>query len=103
MEVGKNSLQRLIDLLKEHGSSEEYQEALELVSRLVKTKDGVARASNASIILSDVMNVELLLDLLEHEDILVGVITSEILTEIHSIAGRSLELAIQECPAGKVS
>jgi hypothetical protein len=44
--------------------------------------------------------VELLLDLLEHSDPVVGVMTSEILTSIHSVAGSSLELAIQECPAG---
>jgi len=66
----------------------------------VKTKDKIAAASSASYILTDIMNVELLLDLLEHEDGLVGVMTSEILTEIHAIAGDSLEIAIQECPAG---
>ena len=100
LEVGKHSLQRLVDLLKEQGITEEYEEALDLINRLVKTKDPAAAASNTAIILADVMNVELLLDLLEHSDPLVGVMTSEILTEIHSVAGASLELAIQDCPAG---
>jgi len=96
-------LQKLIEILKDQASSEEYQEALELISRLVKNKDRIAAASNTSIVLSDISNVELLLDLLEHQDAIVGVMTSELLTEIHSVSGGSLELAIQECPAGVTS
>ena len=45
--------------------------------------------------------MELLLDLLEHEDAVVGVMTSEILTVIHGISGSALEQAIQDCPAGE--
>eukprot|EP01041_Mallomonas_annulata_P003424 gene3424-6795_t len=100
LEVGKHALQRLVELLKEQGIPEEYEEALELIGRLVKSKDQIAAATNTAIILSDTSNVELLLDLLEHADPVVGVMTSEILTAIHSVSGGSLELAIQECPAG---
>lgn len=90
----------MLELLKENGESDEYVEALELISKLVKPKNGPAAIKNAQIIVKNIMNVELLLDLLEHEDGLVGVMSSEILTNVHAIAAESLELAIQECPAG---
>lgn len=45
--------------------------------------------------------MDLLLDLLEHEDLTVGVMTSQILTAIHAIDGSILEKQIQDCPAGK--
>jgi hypothetical protein len=98
--VGESTLQYVLDLLKENGESDEYVEALELISKLVKPKNGEAAIQNARIIIKDVMNVELLLDLLEHEDGLVGVMASEILTHVHAIASEGLEMAIQECPAG---
>ena len=40
------------------------------------------------------------LDLLEHEDFTVGLMTSQILTEVHAIDPLRLEECIQECPAG---
>jgi hypothetical protein len=99
-EVGKHSIQLVINLLKENGEPDEYLEALELIARLVKPKGGVAGSSNSALILRDVSNVELLLDLLEHEETLVGVMASEILTSMHSINSEGLEKTIQECPAG---
>jgi len=100
--VGSFSLKKVLDFLQEQGSAEEYQEALDLIYRLVKCRDKVAAASNANIILGDTNAVELLLDLLNHEDLTVGVMTSQILTEIHAANGPSLELQIQQCPDGKV-
>lgn len=99
-EVGQHTLQMVVDLLKENGESDEYTEALDLISRLVNPKYGQAATDNAAILLSDVMSVELLLDLLEHEDRLVAVMASEILTNIHSLEARRLERMIEMCPAG---
>jgi hypothetical protein len=45
-------------------------------------------------------NIELLLELLEHKDMVVGITTSQILTEIHSRCGTLLEKAIQDCHTG---
>ena len=98
--VGESTLQFVLDLLKENGESEEYIEALELISKLVKPKNGEAALQNAQIIIEDAMNIGLLLDLLEHEDGLVGVMASEILTSVHSLAPAGLEKTIQDCPAG---
>jgi hypothetical protein len=99
--VGHYSLQRIFDFLREQGSSEEYQESLDLVYRLLKNKDKDAALANNAIVLSDIKNIELLLDLLEHEDLTIGVMSSQILTEIHSMNGNILESLIQDCPAGK--
>lgn len=63
----------VVDLLKENGEPDEYTEALDLISRLVNPKYGKAASDNATILLGDVKTVELLLDLLEHEDGLVNV------------------------------
>lgn len=41
-------------------------------------------------------------DLLEHEDFTVGLMTSQILTEVHAIDPLRLEECIQECPAGTI-
>jgi hypothetical protein len=87
-------------LLREQGTTEEHQEALDLVHRLVSTKDVTAALDNTSIILSNTGNVELLLDLLEHEDRIIGVMTSQILTEIHTRSGTTLEKQIHDCPNG---
>lgn len=59
--VGEYSLQSVLDFLKEQGSSEEYQECLDLIDRLIKTRDRSAAITNAGIILSAAGNVELLL------------------------------------------
>jgi len=98
--VGSHALQRILDLLREQGTTEEHEEALDLVLRLVSTKDAAAALNNTSIILSNTSNVELFLDLLEHEDNLVGVMTSQILTEIHTRGGATLEKQIHDCPNG---
>jgi hypothetical protein len=98
--TGELALQRVLDFLKEQGSSEEYQEALDLIDRLIKNRDRTAALANTAIILSVTSNVELLLDLLEHKDPTVGVMTSQILTELHANDPRQLEACIQDCPAG---
>ena len=98
--VGAFSLKRVLDFLQEQGSAEEYQEALDLIYRLVKCRDKVAAKANTDIILAETSAVELLLDLLEHEDLTVGVMASQILTEIHSNNGPTLEEQIQQCPDG---
>lgn len=98
--MGQQTLQIVVDLLKENGERDEYMEALDLISRLVNPKYGRAASDNAAILLNDVMTIELLLDLLEHEDGLVAVMASEILTNIHSLESCRLESMIQKCPAG---
>ena len=99
-EVGKHTLQIVVELLKENGEPDEYIDALDLISRLVNPKYGDDARENATILLDDVMTVELLLDLLEHEDGLVAVMASEILTNVHSLESIRLESMIQLCPAG---
>ena len=98
--VGEYALQKVLDFLKDQGSSEEYQEALDLIDRLIKNRDKDAAHANTDIVLAATSNVELLLDLLEHKDATVGVMTSQILTEVHARAPNKLEATIQECPAG---
>ena len=95
-------MQLLLDLLKEQGSTEEYQEALDLIYRLIKCpKDPKAAVTNSELILqTKADNIELLLELLEHMDMVVGITTSQILTEIHANCGPLLELAIQDCHTG---
>ena len=98
--VGSLSLKKVLEFLLEQGSAEEYQEALDLIYRLVKCKDQQAAKANADILLSHMSTVELLLDLLNHEDLTVGVMTSQILTELHACNGALLEEQIQQCPDG---
>ena len=59
--VGEYSLQSVLDFLKEQGSPEEYQECLDLIDRLIKTRDKSAAIANTGIVLSAAGNVELLL------------------------------------------
>lgn len=99
--VGEIALRNVFDLLRSQSSSEEYSEVLDLTSRLIKTRDRDAALKNAQRILSEEGNVELLLDLLEHSDLMVGVMTSEILTELHTNDREGLESQIQHCPDGK--
>jgi hypothetical protein len=68
--------------------------------RLVKNRDLLASQMNTTIILSDLKSIELLLDLLEHDDLTVGVMSSQILSEIHVHNEEILEKKIQESPAG---
>jgi hypothetical protein len=98
--VGEHSLTKLLEILREHGSVEEYQDVLDLITRLISTKDKDASIANTNIILSQNRNVDLLLDLLEHEDMTIGVMTSQILSEIHHLNGAKLESEIQSCPEG---
>jgi len=98
--VGDIALQKAFELLREQSSSEEYCEALDLTYRLLKCKDKETAKANTKILLSDIANVDLLLDLLEHSDLTVGVMTSQILTELHSNAGSALEEQIHNCPDG---
>lgn len=98
--VGEIALNKSFNLLREQFSPEEYTEVLDLTSRLIHNKDVNASKKNTSIILSDIENVELLLDLLEHSDLTVGVMTSQILTELHGNDGETLETQIQQCPDG---
>lgn len=100
--VGEYALKKTFDLLREQSSAEEYAEALDLTSKLIKCRDKKIALANTKIILEDVGNVELLLDLLEHNDLTVGVMTSQILTELHGNDGASLEACIQACPDGKL-
>jgi hypothetical protein len=101
--VGEIALLKTFDLLKEQSSPEEYCEALDLTLRLIKCRNKDIAITNTGLILSDRANVELLLDLLEHSDLTVGVMTSQILTELHGNDGASLEQQIQHCPDGKYS
>ena len=98
--IGQLSLQTVVDLLKEQSGVEEYQEALDLIHRLVTSRDHTTSQANVGLFLNHSGNIELLLDLLEHEDPTVGVMTSQILTEIHSKDGLTLEKQIHACPAG---
>lgn len=93
---------QIFHLLKDlgGGETEEIIESLELISKLVKTKQENGSELNTKLILTEMSQVELLLDLLEHEDVLVGVMASDILTRMHSVASKELEQTIQDCPAG---
>ena len=59
--IGEYALQRVLDFLKEQGSAEEYQESLDLIDRLIKTRDRQAAIANTGIILSSIENIALLL------------------------------------------
>lgn len=98
--VGDLSLQRIFKFLYEQASPEEYQETLDLVIRLVKCREINVASANVNKILSESANIELLLDLLEHQDLTVAVMANQVLTEIHNNNGTELEKQIQECPAG---
>jgi hypothetical protein len=100
--VGEIALLKTFHLLREQSSAEEYIEALHLASRLIQCRDKSIAANNTKRILSDISNVELLLDLLEHSELTVGVMTSQILTELHGNDGATLEAQIQQCPDGKL-
>ena len=72
-----------------------------MISRLLKTNtDSDAAVVNATILVSEIGTVEILLDLLEHEDGLIGIMASDLLRDIHALAPIALENAIHSCPAG---
>lgn len=98
--VGAFSLKKVLDFLQEQSSAEEYQEALDLIYKLVKCRDKTAAKLNTDCILAEISAVELLLDLLEHQDPTVGVMSSQILSVLHGNNGKLLESQVQECPDG---
>eukprot|EP00981_Chlorochromonas_danica_P004341 scaffold867_cov176-Ochromonas_danica.AAC.28 len=100
--VGEQALLKAFKILREQSNPEEYCEALDLTSRLISCSDKTAARRNSDLILSDGGNVELLLELLEHSDLTVGVMTSQILTELHVSDGVQLEQRIQDCPDGMI-
>jgi hypothetical protein len=53
-----------------------------------------------SSVLNEMKHVEMLLDLLEHEDLTIGVMTSQIMNALHAQNGPLLEDQIQKCPDG---
>jgi len=103
-EVGQYAMAPLLELLHEQTGYEEYMEALDLLSRLITSKNAAAAASNTTLILGEPTQgasiADLLLELLGHEDMTVGVMASQILMELHTRAGTALEKSIQACPEG---
>ena len=98
-EQGLQFLSRLIELLHDESSEDETQECLDILFKLMKF-DPSQNHQNITTLLQDTSNVELLLDMLEHENITVAVMTSQILSQIHSLNPNALENAIQSCPNG---
>jgi len=98
--VCQEALPRILQVLQDRASSEEYTECLYVLDSLVKCKDPAATAANAEQILEDSSNAELLLDLLEHADPTIGVMASQVLTELHAADAARLEDLIQLCPDG---
>lgn len=103
-EVGLFALQKIMDILRRDDSSiEELQEALDLVEKLVaRRSNSGAGKSNSELLLSDTSNIELLLDLLEHDDVITGVTAIKILTDLHLNDSVYLEKSIQQCPNGRM-
>ncbi len=101
-EVGLYSLQVVIDQLNHAESTEEYQEILCLMEGLVKSKNKEANIKNSKSILSEVRNVETLLELMGHDDVLISIMASNLLTLLHENDGAYLEKCIQQCPNGIV-
>ena len=98
-EVG-DCISRILSLLYEPGSAEEYQESLDILLRLISCRDESIAEINVNRLLESPKSVELFLDLLEHEDLTVAVMVNQILTEIHLRKASTLEGLIQESPAG---
>ena len=98
-EQGIQFLSRLVELLHDEGSAEETQECLDIIFKLMKF-DPSKDHHNINVLLQESSNVELLLDMLEHQDITVAVMTSQILSQIHTQNPHVLENAIQSCPNG---
>ena len=98
-ELGVQFLTRIVELLHDEGTAEETQECLDIIFKLMKF-DPSQNHNNIIALLQDSSNVELLLDMLEHENITVAVMTSQILSQIHTQNPNALENAIQSCPNG---
>ena len=89
-----------MDVLQERGSAEEYLETLNVLDILIKSSDSVISLKNVNAILSEGGSVELLLDLLDHSDSTVGVMASQILTQLQSSNSVKVESMIQNIPDG---
>ena len=99
-QVSEIALQSLLDVLQERGSAEEYLETLNVLDILIKSSDSVISLKNVNAILSEGGSVELLLDLLDHSDSTVGVMASQILTQLQSSNSVKVESMIQNIPDG---
>lgn len=99
-QVSEIALQSLLDVLQERGSAEEYLETLNVLDILIKSSDSVISLKNVNAILSEGGSVELLLDLLDHSDSTVGVMASQILTQLQSSNSVMVESMIQNIPDG---
>ncbi len=99
-QVSEIALQSLLDVLQERGSAEEYLETLNVLDILIKSGDSVISLKNVNAILSEGGSVELLLDLLDHSDSTVGVMASQILTQLQSSNSVKVESMIQNIPDG---
>jgi hypothetical protein len=99
-QVCEIALRSLLDVLQERGSAEEYLETLNVLDILIKTSDSAISLKNVNSILSEGGSVEMLLDLLDHSDSTVGVMASQILSQLQSINGGKVESMIQNIPDG---
>ena len=71
--VGHLAIPRIFKFLYEQNIAEECMETLDVIVRLInKSRNNDASLANVNMILSSSSNIELLLDLLEHEDLTVG-------------------------------
>ena len=98
--VCQEALPRILQVLQEQGSNDEYAECLYVMDALIKCKDQAVKIDNANMILQESSTVELLLDLLEHNNPSIGVMTSQVLTLLHEANSTRLEALIQQCPEG---
>ena len=101
-EIGSCALQIVIDQLTRTDDTDEYIDILELMQMLVKSKNVEANIKNSKSILSEIRNVETLLELMGHDNMTISIISSQILTELHANDGVFLEKIIQQCPNGIV-
>lgn len=100
MEIGTYALQIVLDQLMHCDTSEEYVEILDLMEKLINSKNKEANIKNSKSILSESRNVETLLELMCHENGTTSIIASQVLTLLHGNDGEFLEKSIQQCPNG---
>ena len=90
----------MLNLLHDNNEPDEYSEGLDLIFKLIQIKIENIAKLNSLLILNERSNIELLLDLLDSKETLIGIMSSEILTRLHSILSKELEEGIQNCPTG---
>jgi hypothetical protein len=100
VQVCEIAIERLMEVLQERGSADEYLETLNVLDILIKTTDPAVSRKNVDSILGQNGSVELLLDLLDHADATVGVMASQTLTQLHNGNSLEVESLIQNCPDG---